>query len=81
MALHSDASAATVLRDSFRAMTGMSMGLGMIRVGEDYLIRDIDALPNDEDVNQFVDGFREAYPAATGGAVKFPPPASQPAMP
>ena len=50
------------------------LGLGMIRVGEDYLIRDIDLLPDDEAVKRFVAGFRSAYPAATGSYRPGPEP-------
>jgi hypothetical protein len=46
----------------------------MIRVGEDYLIRDIDLLPDDEAVKRFVEGFRSAYPAATGSYRPGPEP-------
>jgi len=51
-----------------------SLGLGMIRVGENYLIRDIDLLPVDKAVKRFVDGFRSAYPAATGSYRPGPEP-------
>ncbi len=48
--------------------TTVSLGLGMIRVGENYLIRDIDMLPNEQAVKQFVDGFHKAYPASEGSS-------------
>ena len=53
--------------------TDMSLGLGMIRVGKKYLVRDIDMLPNEQAVRQFVDGFHQAYPSGTGGPVEAPP--------
>jgi tRNA A-37 threonylcarbamoyl transferase component Bud32 len=46
--------------------TSGALGLGMIRVGENYVIRDIDMLPNGQALKQFVDGFHKAYPAAQG---------------
>lgn len=46
----------------------ISLGLGMVRVGEKYLVRDIDMLPNDQALKQFVEGFRKAYPAGEGGS-------------
>jgi hypothetical protein len=45
----------------------MSLGLGMIRIGDVYRIRDIDMLPSDEAVKQYVESFRKAYPAARVG--------------
>lgn len=40
----------------------LSLGMGMIRFGNSYLIRDLDLLPDDEAVEEFVAGFKEANP-------------------
>jgi hypothetical protein len=45
----------------------MSIGLGMIRIGDVYRIRDFDMLPSEKAVKQYVESFRKAYPAARVG--------------
>jgi hypothetical protein len=45
----------------------MSLGLGMIRIGDFYRIRDFDMLPSDEAVKRYLESFRKAYPAARVG--------------
>jgi len=45
----------------------MSLGLGMIRIGDVYRIRDFDMLPSDEAVKRYLESFRKAYPAAKVG--------------
>ena len=43
-----------------------AMGLGMIRFGEGYLIRDLDCLPDDKAIEKFVAGFKKANPSFVG---------------
>jgi len=46
----------------------VAIGLGMIRFGEGYLIRDLDCLPDDKAIEKFVAGFKKANPSFVGSS-------------
>ncbi len=57
--------AACVVTSEMPAKAGdkkVAIGLGLIRHGRTWLIRDIDALPHEKAKTKFVEGFKQAFP-------------------
>ena len=55
----------------------ISLGVGLRRVGQAWRVRDLDALPHEHAVKEYLEGFRRAFPGATTAPRLVP--ATQPA--